>query len=89
LGGELAWMIGSVSLKSEYLTMQSNDLTLNKKKASFDNTAGYASRLVSHREENPGDWLPTDHPKPFKQESQAIVGLQLVGHLMNRGRAYR
>jgi phosphate-selective porin OprO/OprP len=84
LGGELAWMIGPVSLKSEYMTMQLNDLTFNKKKASFDNTAGYASLgwFITGEEEPWRDGLPRQitPKKPFKLGKSGYCGaFQLVG----------
>ena len=84
LGGELAWMIGPVSLKSEYMTMQLNDLTYNKKKASFDNTAGYVSLgwFLTGEEEPWRDGLPRQitPKKPFKLGKSGYCGaFQLAG----------
>jgi phosphate-selective porin OprO/OprP len=84
LGGELAWMIGPVSLKSEYMSLQMNDLTYNKKKASFNNTAGYASLgwFLTGEEEPWRDGLPRQitPKKPFKLGKDGYCGaFQLVG----------
>lgn len=43
LGGELAWMLGPVSLKGEYVTMQLNDLKRGTTTGSFSGNAGYAT----------------------------------------------
>jgi len=43
LGGELAWLVGPVSLKGEYVTLQLNDLRNGTKTGSFSGNAGYAS----------------------------------------------
>ena len=84
LGGELAWLVGPVSLKSEYMTLQLNDLTFNKKKASFTNTAGYVSLgwFLTGEEEPWRDGLPRQitPKKPFKLGKPGYCGaLQLVG----------
>jgi phosphate-selective porin OprO/OprP len=84
LGAELAWLIGPVSLKSEYMTMQLNDLTFNKQKASFDNTAGYVSLgwFLTGEEEPWRNGLPQQitPKKPFKLGKAGYCGaFQLVG----------
>ena len=56
LGGELAWMIGPVSLKSEYATLQLNDLRNGNKTGSFGGNAGYASV----------GWFLTGEHEPWK-----------------------
>ena len=56
LGGELAWMIGPVSLKSEYATLQLNDLRNGNQTGSFGGNAGYASM----------GWFLTGEHEPWK-----------------------
>lgn len=43
IGGELAWMIGPVSLKSEYVTLQLNDLKRGTTTGSFSGNSGYVT----------------------------------------------
>lgn len=56
LGGELAWLVGPVSLKSEYVTLQLNDLRNGNKSGSFTGNAGYASV----------GWFLTGEHEPWK-----------------------
>jgi phosphate-selective porin OprO and OprP len=83
LGGELAWMIGPVSLKSEYMTMQLNDLSYNKQKASFDNSAGYVSLgwFLTGEEEPWRNGLPQQitPKKPFKLGKPGYCGAFQLG----------
>jgi phosphate-selective porin OprO and OprP len=84
LGGELAWLMGPVSLKSEYMSLQMNDLTYNKQKASFENTAGYVSLgwFLTGEEEPWRNGLPQQitPKKPFKLGKPGYCGaFQLVG----------
>ena len=43
LGAEMAWLVGPVSLKSEYANLQLNDLRNGSKSGSFGGNAGYVS----------------------------------------------
>jgi phosphate-selective porin OprO and OprP len=83
LGAELAWMIGPVSLKSEYMTMQLNDLSYNRRKASFTNSAGYVSLgwILTGEEEPWRNGLPQQiTPKrPFVFGKDGCGAFQLVG----------
>ncbi len=55
-GGELAWMIGPVSIKGEYVTLQLNDLRNGNKTGSFSGNAGYATV----------GWFLTGEHEPWK-----------------------
>jgi phosphate-selective porin OprO and OprP len=56
LGAELAWMVGPVSLKTEYDTLQLNDLRLVNKTGSFSGNAGYVTL----------GWFLTGEHEPWK-----------------------
>ncbi len=55
-GGELAWMIGPVSIKGEYVTLQLNDLRNGNKTGSFSGNSGYATV----------GWFLTGEHEPWK-----------------------
>jgi phosphate-selective porin OprO and OprP len=63
LGAELAWLVGPVSLKSEYMTLQLNDLTKGKTRGSFSGNAGYVSL----------GWLITGENEPWKNGLPAAI----------------
>jgi len=56
VGAELAWLVGPVSLKSEYMSLQLNNLTKGKTTGSFSGNSGYASL----------GWFITGENEPWK-----------------------
>jgi phosphate-selective porin OprO and OprP len=56
LGGELAWIFGTVSLKAEYASLQLNDLKKGPTTGSFSGNSGYANF----------GWFLTGEKEPWK-----------------------
>ncbi len=62
-GAELAWLAGPLSLKSEYMTLQLNDLTKGTTTGSFSGNAGYVSL----------GWFITGENEPWRNGLPAAV----------------
>ncbi len=83
LGAELAWMVGPVSLKSEYDTLQLNGLNNGKTTANFGGNSGYVSLgwFLTGEQQPWKDGLPqaVTPTNPFVFGKGGTGAIQLVG----------